>query len=207
VSGHADSGTKPGYRLARAGRGHTGSPHHTSPSQAEAANVRAWLLSELRTRRCCRNDTPVRRHPQRRDAGTERVPCLRQSPPGLLTPKRSADRPPPPTARAASSLSSQHELAPVEEMAREGDGDDLLFATETGHRLHASAVKRTVVWSELAEVPLIEATAARRRTVGRGRPRSARVPRVSLSRQQTEQLAQLGLTAMRCSCVCLRQHR
>jgi Phage integrase family len=30
------------------------------------------------------------------------------------------------------------------------DGDELRFVTETGHRLHASAVKRTVAWSRLA---------------------------------------------------------
>ena len=30
------------------------------------------------------------------------------------------------------------------------DGDDLLFVTETGHQLHASAVKRTVDWVSLA---------------------------------------------------------
>jgi integrase len=35
-------------------------------------------------------------------------------------------------------------------MARGRDGDELLFVTETGHRLHASAVKRTVAWSSLA---------------------------------------------------------
>ena len=35
----------------------------------------------------------------------------------------------------------------VHEMARDQDGEDLLFVTETGHRLHASAVKRTVAWS------------------------------------------------------------
>jgi integrase len=38
----------------------------------------------------------------------------------------------------------------VEDMARGRDGDELLFVTDTGHRLHASAVKRTVAWSSLA---------------------------------------------------------
>ena len=41
-------------------------------------------------------------------------------------------------------------LALVHEMARDQDGEDLLFVTETGHRLHASAVKRTVAWSSVS---------------------------------------------------------
>lgn len=36
-------------------------------------------------------------------------------------------------------------------MARDRDGDDLLFVTESGHRLHASAVKRTVSWSGISK--------------------------------------------------------
>ena len=35
-------------------------------------------------------------------------------------------------------------------MARDRDGEDLLFVTDTGHRLHASAVKRTVAWSSVS---------------------------------------------------------
>lgn len=30
------------------------------------------------------------------------------------------------------------------------DGDELLFVTESGHRLHASALKRTVAWSTIS---------------------------------------------------------
>ena len=32
----------------------------------------------------------------------------------------------------------------VRDLAHERDGDDLLFVTESGHRVHASALKRTV---------------------------------------------------------------
>ena len=35
----------------------------------------------------------------------------------------------------------------VRALARDQDGDDLLFVTEAGHQLHASAVKRTVDWA------------------------------------------------------------
>jgi integrase len=38
----------------------------------------------------------------------------------------------------------------VQELAHGRRGDDLLFVTESGHRLHASAVKRTVAWTSLA---------------------------------------------------------
>lgn len=38
----------------------------------------------------------------------------------------------------------------VQDLARGHDGDELLFVTETGHRLHASAVKRTLDWSALS---------------------------------------------------------
>lgn len=38
----------------------------------------------------------------------------------------------------------------VQEMARDRDGEDLLFVTDTRHRLHASAVKRTVAWSSIS---------------------------------------------------------
>jgi integrase len=38
----------------------------------------------------------------------------------------------------------------VEALARGRDGDQLLFVTQSGHRLHASAVKRTVSWTSLA---------------------------------------------------------
>jgi integrase len=39
----------------------------------------------------------------------------------------------------------------VQEMARERDAEDLLFVTESGHRLHASAVKRAVCWSRVSK--------------------------------------------------------
>lgn len=38
----------------------------------------------------------------------------------------------------------------VQEMAKGRDGEELLFVTETGHRLHASAVKRTIAWSSVS---------------------------------------------------------
>lgn len=38
----------------------------------------------------------------------------------------------------------------VQELARGRAGDDLLFVTESGHQLHASAVKRTIDWNSLA---------------------------------------------------------
>jgi integrase len=41
-------------------------------------------------------------------------------------------------------------LSIVQELARGKTGDQLLFVTESGHQLHASAVKRTVSWASLA---------------------------------------------------------
>ncbi len=41
-------------------------------------------------------------------------------------------------------------LPMVQQLARDRDGDELLFVTDTGHRLHASAVKRTLDWAKLA---------------------------------------------------------
>ena len=38
----------------------------------------------------------------------------------------------------------------VRDLARERDGDELLLVTESGHRLHASALKRTVAWSTIS---------------------------------------------------------
>lgn len=38
----------------------------------------------------------------------------------------------------------------VRDLARDRDGDDLLFVTDSGHQLHASALKRTVDWTGLA---------------------------------------------------------
>ena len=38
----------------------------------------------------------------------------------------------------------------VRDLALERDGDDLLFVTDSGHRLHASALKRTVAWSTIS---------------------------------------------------------
>ena len=37
----------------------------------------------------------------------------------------------------------------VRGLARERDGDELLLVTESGHRLHASALKRAVAWSTI----------------------------------------------------------
>jgi integrase len=39
----------------------------------------------------------------------------------------------------------------IREMAKDRDADEPLFVTTTGHRLHASAFKRTLRWSTLAE--------------------------------------------------------
>lgn len=41
-------------------------------------------------------------------------------------------------------------LPVVQDLARGKDGDELLFVTESGHRLHASALKRTVGWTTIS---------------------------------------------------------
>jgi integrase len=38
----------------------------------------------------------------------------------------------------------------VRDLTRDRDGDELLFVTDSGHRLHASALKRTVAWSTIS---------------------------------------------------------
>lgn len=38
----------------------------------------------------------------------------------------------------------------VQELARDKDGDELLFVTDSGHQLHASALKRTVSWAAIS---------------------------------------------------------
>ncbi len=39
----------------------------------------------------------------------------------------------------------------VQSLADHKDGDELLFVTDSGHRLHASALKGTVAWSSVAK--------------------------------------------------------
>lgn len=41
-------------------------------------------------------------------------------------------------------------LPVVQALARDKDGEDLLFVTDSGHQLHASALKRTVSWSTIS---------------------------------------------------------
>ena len=41
-------------------------------------------------------------------------------------------------------------LPVVQDLARDKDGEELLFVTDSGHQLHASALKRTMSWSTIS---------------------------------------------------------
>jgi integrase len=54
----------------------------------------------------------------------------------------------------------------VRDLARERDCDDLLFVTNSGHWLHASALKRTVAWSTISGAGGSMTCGTRRRVSG-----------------------------------------
>ena len=59
-------------------------------------------------------------------------------------------RPPSPTDRAGVPIADR--VLPLIRACADGRGpDERLFVTESGHRLHATALKRTLAWSTVAE--------------------------------------------------------